>query len=130
MTSKTTKPAAAKSAIQAGADAVQQPLAATREIAGNLGSALTDSGKAYYAGVMALGRTLGEFGRETLNEASEHLRQTMSAKNVREVAEMQAAYAQRRVDMSATHAKEFIDQAHDKSLDVIAPISSLLNKAA
>ena len=94
----------------------------TRELSGALGA----SGKAYVGGILELGRTLGGFGREVLTEAGEHIRATFQARNVREVAELQAAWAQRRIETAATHAKEFADLARVKSEDVIAPLTALL----
>ena len=51
---------------------------------------------------------------------------------MRSVAELQATFAQRRIEMSATHTKEFADLARVKSEEVIAPIAMLLkqNKTA
>ncbi len=108
--------------------AVRNRIETVREVAGNLGGALTLGGKAYYAGLYDLGRTLGGFGREILTEAGEHVRATMQAKCLSEVARLQAAYAQHRIEMSATHAKEFVDLARVKSEEVIAPIADLLKQ--
>lgn len=99
-----------------------------REVAGNVGGALTAGGKAYYAGLYELGRTLGGFGREFLTEAGEHARATMKAKCLGEVSRLQAAYAQHRIEMAATHTKEFVDLARVKSEEVIAPIAGLLKQ--
>ena len=49
-------------------------------------------------------------------------------KNLREFAELQAAYAQHRVELSATHAKELVDLARCRSEEVIAPFADLLKK--
>ncbi|MFV0382636.1 phasin family protein [Paracoccus sp. (in: a-proteobacteria)] len=125
MTTKTEKTAGNKIA-----GTVTERINDVREVATGLGGALTESGKAYVSGVMALGKTLGMFGREALTEAGGHLRATMQAKCLREVAELQAAYAQQRVEMSATHAKELVDQARVKSEEMIAPLTALLKRAA
>jgi hypothetical protein len=99
-----------------------------RGVAGNVGGAVTSGSRAYVTGLMELGRTLGGFGREVLNDAGEHVRATIRAKNLREVAELQAAYAQHRIEMSATHSKEFVDLARVKSEEVIAPFADLLKQ--
>jgi hypothetical protein len=101
-------------------------LEGARRIATGLGGALGDGGKAYVAGVLELGRTLGGFSREILTESGQHVRATARAKNLRELAELQAAFAQRRIEMSATYTKEFADLACAKSEAVIAPFASLL----
>jgi hypothetical protein len=99
-----------------------------RQVAGGVGGALGAGGKAYVAGVLELGRILGGFGREILTEAGEHVRATVRAKNLREVAELQAAFAQHRIEMSATHTKEFVDLARASAEEAIAPIAGLLRQ--
>jgi hypothetical protein len=99
-----------------------------RHVAGEFGGAMTVGSRAYVGGLMELGRTLGGFGREVLNDAGEHVRATIRAKNLREVAELQASYAQHRIEMSATHSKEFVDLARVKSEEVIAPFADLLKQ--
>jgi Phasin protein len=101
-------------------------------IAMDLSGALSAGSKAYVSGLVELGKALGTFGREALTETNQHVRATFGAKNLRSVAELQAAFAQRRIEMSATHTKEIADLARAKSEEVIAPIAVLLkqNKAA
>ena len=99
-----------------------------RQVAGDVGGALSTGSKAYVAGVLELGRTLGGFGREILTEAGEHVRATVRAKTLREVAELQAAFAQHRIEMSATHTKEFVDLARAKAEEAMAPIAGLLKQ--
>lgn len=98
----------------------------TRETLGHVGKALNQSGRAYYAGIMELGRFAGGVGREVVSEAGEHLRATVRAKSVREAVELQASYVQHRIEMSATHGKEFIDVAYARTQDVIAPVTDLV----
>jgi len=99
-----------------------------RHVAGDVGGALSTGSKAYVAGVLELGRTLGGFGREILTETGAHLRATLRAKSLRELAELQAAFAQHRIEMSATHTKEFVDLAHARTEEAIAPIAGLLKQ--
>jgi hypothetical protein len=103
-----------------------------RQAAAGIGEALGTGSKAYVAGTLEIGRMLGGFGREILTEAGEHLRASVRAKNLRELVELQAACAQHRVEMTATHAKELVDLARCRTEDVIAPIAGLLenNKLA
>jgi hypothetical protein len=101
---------------------------AVRGAATEVGGALAEGGKAYVGGLVELGRTLGGFGREILTEAGEHVRATLRAKNLREVGELQAAFAQHRVEMTATHSKELVDLARARSEEAIAPIASLLKQ--
>jgi hypothetical protein len=95
-------------------------------VASEFGGALNAGGRAYAGGLLELGRTLGGFGREILNETNEHVRATFKAKCLREVAELQAAFVQHRVEMSATHSKEFIDLARAKTEEVIVPFTERL----
>jgi hypothetical protein len=106
----------------------QSRAAAYRGVAGDIGSAVTAGGKAYVNGILELSRTLGGFGREILTDAGDHVRKTVQAKCIREVAELQAAYAQHRIEMSATHTKEFADLAGAKSKEVIKPLADLINQ--
>ncbi|MFQ8432035.1 phasin family protein [Amaricoccus sp. W119] len=52
------------------------------------------------------------------------------AKNLRALAELQAGFAQHRVEMSATYARELADLARAGSERTIAPIADLLRKPA
>ena len=103
-------------------------LGGARQAATEVSGALAAGSNAYVGGVLELGRTLGGFGREILDEAGAHVRATLKAKNLREVGELQAAFAQHRVEMSATHTKEFADLARAKSEEVIAPLAALLKQ--
>lgn len=103
-------------------------IAEIRQTAGSIGGALNESGRAYFSGVMALGKTLGGFGQEILKETGEHVRATVKAKNLREVAELQASWAQHRIEMSATHTKEFVDIARARTEETINPIKNLIRK--
>ena len=122
MTTTKTKPGADETA-KAG-------VGGAKEIATDVSSALAAGGRAYIGGMVELGRTLGGFGREVFTEAGQHVRATLQAKNLRTVGELQAAFAQHRIEMSATHAKEFADLARAKSEEVIAPIAALLKQDA
>jgi hypothetical protein len=122
MTTTKTKPAADETA-KAG-------VGGAKEIATDVSGALAAGGRAYIGGIVELGRTLGGFGREVFTEAGQHVRATLQAKNLRTVGELQAAFAQHRIEMSATHAKEFADLARAKSEEVIAPIAALLKQDA
>ena len=117
-TEGTTAPAASRGA----------QLGDAKEIATELQGALTAGSRAYVNGVLELGRTLGGFGREIVAEAGRHVRATIEARSLREVAELQAAWVQHRVETSTAQAKEFADLAHDKAMDVIAPFTALLKR--
>ena len=117
-TEKTAAPAAGLAAQLDGA----------KEIGTGLSTTLAAGGRAYVSGVIELGRTLGGFGREIVGEANRHIRATIEAQSLREVAELQAAWAQHRVETSTAHAKEFIDLAYAKTMDVIAPFAVLLKQ--
>jgi hypothetical protein len=91
-----------------------------------IGAALANGAGAYVAGCLDLGRAVGSFGREILGDTGEHLRAAVRAKNLRELAELQAAFAQHRIEMSAAHAKEFADLARSRAEQAIAPIAHLL----
>ncbi len=103
-------------------------LGGAKEIATELRGALAAGGRAYVNGVHELGRTLGGFGGEIAAEAGRHVRATVEARSLREVAELQAAWVQHRVETSTAHAKEFADLAHAKTMDVIAPFAALLKQ--
>jgi hypothetical protein len=103
-------------------------IGSAREIASEFSGALTAGGKAYIGGMVELGRTLGGFGREVITEGSEHVRSTLQARNLRAVGELQAAFAEHRIEVSASHAKEFADLVRAKSEEVIAPIATLLKQ--
>ena len=105
---------------------------ATQASATTLSSALTAGSRAYVAGIFELGRMLGGFGREIADEAGQHVRATVESRALRDVAELQAAWLQHRIETSSAHVKEFADLAHSRTMEVIAPFAALLrrNKAA
>jgi hypothetical protein len=97
-----------------------------KEIATNVSGALHAGSCAYVNGILELSRTLGGFGREIAAEASRHVRATIEARSLREVAELQAAWVQHRIETSTAQTKEFADLAHTKTMDVITPFAALL----
>jgi len=97
-----------------------------RGVADGVGGALSTGAKAYVSGLADLGQALGGFGREMLTEYGDHVRASLQAKCLRELVEIQAAYAQHRVEMVTTHSKEFVDLARARTEDVITPFADLL----
>jgi hypothetical protein len=126
MTAKTTEN------TTAAATGVAARLTGGKEIASGVSAAVTAGGRAYVNGILELSRALGGFGRELTVEAGRHVRSTFEARNLRELAELQAAWAQHRMETSTAQTKEFIDLAHAKTMGVITPFAALLkqNKAA
>jgi Phasin protein len=98
------------------------------EITTELLGALASGSHAYMNGLLALGRTVGGFGREIADEAGRHVDATVKARSLREGGELQAAWVQHRLETSTAHAKEFADLAHAKTRDVIAPFAALLKR--
>jgi hypothetical protein len=80
------------------------------------------------SGVFELGRSLGGFGREIAAETGRLAGATMQARRLHEVAELQAAWVQHRVETSTAQTKEFADLARSKTRDVIAPFAALLTQ--
>ena len=99
-----------------------------KALVANVSDALVAGGRAYVNGVRELGRTLGGFGREIGAEAGRHIQTTFEARNLREAAELQAGWAQHRVETSTAQAKEFVDLAWAKTEEVLAPFAALLKQ--
>ena len=99
-----------------------------KALVANLSDALVVGGRAYVNGVRELGRTLGGFAREIGAEAGQHVRATFEARNLREAAELQAGWAQHRIETSTAQAKEFVDLAWAKTEEVLAPFAALLKQ--
>jgi hypothetical protein len=95
-------------------------------MATNVSGALRAGSRAYVNGMLELSRALGGFGREIFAEAGRHVRATIEARSLREVAELQAAWVQHRIETSTAHSKEFADLAHAKTMDLITPFAALL----
>ena len=112
----------------APATSLGAPPGGAKGIATEAQGALAAGSRAYVNGVLELGRTLGGFGREIVAEAGRHVRATIEARSLREVAELQAAWAQHRVETSTAHAKEFADLAQAKTMDVVTPFAALLKR--
>lgn len=96
--------------------------------AARVSTALNQSGRAYVTGLLALGRALGDLGRETLAETGRHVKATVDARSLHQVAELQAAWAQNRVETITAQAKELADLARGRSEEVIAPLNALLQQ--
>lgn len=113
-------------------DRSETRMARISSVATDLTHAANASAGAYVDGMLELARTLGGFGSEILSETNGHVRETVRARNLRSLAELQVAYTQRRIEMSATYAKEFADKARVRTEEVIAPLAAVLmdDKAA
>lgn len=120
-TTITTEPA-----VEANKARLNTRVWSAKELAEDVSVALTAGSKAYFSGIVELGRTLGGFGGEVIADVSQHVRAILRAKNLRAVGELQAAFAQRQIEVSANHVKEFADLARTKSEEAIAPIATLL----
>jgi hypothetical protein len=117
-----------EAAFETARPSVRFRIESAREVAAGVGGALGSGSKAYVAGVLEIGRALGGFGREIVTEAGAHVSATVRAKTLRQVGELQVAWAQHRVEMAATHAKELADLARAKSEEAIAPVAALLRQ--
>ncbi|MCH2076004.1 MAG: phasin family protein [Rhodobacteraceae bacterium] len=89
--------------------------------------AAMDFGKAYYAGLTTVSKTLWGFGQEFYGEVTDHAQKTMQAKNIQQVAELQASFMQTRLETSAAHGKEFIDVARVETEKTLKPVIELLD---
>jgi hypothetical protein len=116
----------------AARETVTNGIETVRETGGKTAGAAVAFGKAYYSGVSVLGQTLWGFGQEFYGEVTNHAQKTMQAKSLNEVASLQAAYVQNRIETSAAHGKEFIDVAREQTEQTMKPIIELLdgNRAA
>lgn len=103
-----------------------QVVTKVKELTTGVPAALAASGQAYTVGLLEIGKMLGGFGREVFAEAGRHGKATFRARNLRELAELQAAFAQHRLEISTAHAKELADLAHDQARHMIAPLVTLL----
>jgi hypothetical protein len=121
ITTQTEQAAAPAISLGVGLDGV-------KEGARRFPGAVAAGSRAYLRGILALGRAIGGQGREIAAEAGRHVRVTLKAQSLREVAELQAAWVQHRVETSTAHAKELADLAHARTMDVIAPFVTLLKQ--
>ncbi|MEM1374713.1 MAG: phasin family protein [Pseudomonadota bacterium] len=128
----------AKSAVSNIRESVSERASAVREnvterlddvrgTANLTAGAAVDFGKAYYSGLTTVSKTLWGFGQEFYGEVTDHAQKTMQAKNIRQVAELQAAFLQTRVETSAAHGKEFIDVARVETEKTMKPVLELLD---
>lgn len=114
-----------ENAVQAITKQVQDNNEFGKEFIGAFGA----GGKAYVSGLVELNKTLFGYGKEIFDGAVEHSKKTLAAKNMREVMELQAAYAQTRVETSTAHVKEFADLARVKAQAALAPIVDAVKSA-
>lgn len=113
--------------VSAARETVTENFDSVRGTANRTAGAAMDFGKAYYAGVTTVGSTLWGFAQEFYGEGANHVQKTFQAKNVQQVAELQAAYLQSRIETSAAHGKEFIDVARGEAEKTLKPIVDLLD---
>ena len=106
---------------------VTERLDDVRGTANQTAGAAVDFGKAYYSGLNTIGKTLWGFTQEVYGETATHVQKTMQAKNVKEVAALQASFMQHRVENSAAHGKELIDVTRVQVEETIKPIVELLD---
>lgn len=114
--------------VDAVRDSVSSGIGAARGAAGKTASAFGAAGRAYFAGVGEIGRTLLGFGREVYTDTVEHVQASFKAKDLRSVAELQAAFIQNRVEQSAAHANELVEVARDQVEASIKPFIDLLDE--
>ena len=98
-----------------------------RETGTKTAGAAVDFGKAYYSSLSVLGQTIWGFGQEVYGEVTNHAQKTMQAKSLSDVASLQAAFVQTRIETSAAHSKEFIDVAREETEKTMKPIIELLD---
>ena len=98
-----------------------------RETGTKAAGAAVDFGKAYYSGMSVLGQTLWGFGQEFYGEVTNHAQKTLQAKSISDVASLQAAFVQTRIETTAAHGKEFIDVAREQTEQTMKPIIELLD---
>lgn len=111
-----------------GLSGIAAGIGEARTGADHLSKAAIGSGRAYVAGVVALGRALGGIGRETVTEFGQHAKATFAARSLRDLAELQAGWAQNRIETATAQAKDLADLAREKTEDTIAPFAALLKK--
>ena len=109
-------------------ESVNSGFGAARDTAGKTASAFGAAGKAYFTGIGEIGRTLFGFGREAYTDTVEHIQASFQAKDLRAVAELQAAFLQNRVEQSAAHANELVEVTRDQMEASIKPIIELLDE--
>ncbi|MEL6959156.1 MAG: phasin family protein [Pseudomonadota bacterium] len=113
--------------VSAARETVMNSADTVRGVSTQASGAAVDFGKAYYSGLTTLGQTLWGFGQEFYGEVSSHATKTFQARSLKQVAELQAAFAQTRIENSAAHGKEFIDVARVQAEQTIKPIVELLD---
>ena len=113
-------------AIHAVASAAPSGTEQAATLRSRIPAAMADGARAYVKGLSDLARSLGGFVAEIGKESRAHVEQSLKARNLRSFGELQLAWAQHRVETSATHVKEFADLARDRSEAVIEPFTALL----
>lgn len=116
------------SKVNAATSTVTARLDTARATTWDIANGLNAGRRAYVEGMYELGRMLFGFGKEVVDDSVNHVRATVKARNLREVAELQAAFAQHRVESAAAHMQQFVEVARDKTENMLAPITGLVKR--
>lgn len=88
----------------------------------DLFGAFYHSGRKSVEGVIAVDKALLGYAKDTVSGTYDAARKSMGAKDINELIDIQASYAHRYIEASATNAREAIDLARMKALDAYAPL--------
>lgn len=109
------------------AEAKSTPAAnAVRLIPSELTSFLFAGQRAYTNSITELSRMLLGFGRDVVDDSVNHVKATFRATNLRQVAELQVAFAQNRIEGAAAHLQQVVELARAKAGDAIDPLAGLV----
>lgn len=101
-----------------------------RLVTSDFTTALAASRRAYMDGLNELSRLFFTFGKEIVDDGVNHMKATLRAKNLRDVAELQVAYAQHRVESAASHMQQIVELTRVKTEDTLKPIAGLVKREA
>ena len=96
------------------------------EVARDLVSALTESGRKTFEGVLAFDKALLGIVKESITAYVDHGKATLQARSINDVVDLQAAYAHSAIEATAANTRELLDLAKTKTEEAVAPLKEVV----
>lgn len=85
-------------------------------------SALATSGRAAFAGIIEVDKTLFGYAKDAVTGYVDHGKKSLQAKNINDLVDLQAAYAHANIEASVANAREIVDLSRTKTIEAYAPV--------
>ncbi len=123
-TNTTTATTATNKAAEVSHEATEKVTDAIKTMTSLFG-ALTQSTRKYVEGVIEVDKALLGYAKEAVVGFYDHGRQSVQAKDLNGLIDLQAAYAHNRIEATAANAREVVDLTRTKAMEAYAPVQEV-----